>query len=280
MTTTTTIQTLPARRQGATISPWLLALTSVIGLGAFFYPFVLPPDRGGETAAHAADTPLLLALLVGLAVLILLADLETRRLDTKQIALLGILIATNTALRPLPGPGGLSPFYILPILGGYVYGAHFGFLLGALSMLTSALFTAGVGVWLPFQMFSMGWVGLISGWLGRPGQALARHGLAERWTLAAWGAVVGMGFGALMNLYSWPYIAPAQVADPGQAWDPAGGVSGALRSYLLYYLVTSFWYDLLRAAGNVALLLVLSAPLLRLLRRFQARFLYTVTSNE
>jgi energy-coupling factor transport system substrate-specific component len=270
-------QALSTRRSSApALSPWLLAVTSLIGLAAFFYPFLLPPSPAEESRAHVADTPLLLTVLMGLCVLVLLADLETRRLDAKQIALLGMLIATNAALRPLQGLGGLSPLYILPILTGYVYGGGFGFLLGALSVLVSALFTGGVGVWLPFQMFGLGWVGLLSAWLARPGQALARRGLPERWTLAGWGLVVGLGFGALLNLYFWPFIAPAAVADPGQAWDPASGLLGALRSYLAFYVVTSLWYDVLRALGNVALLLVLAEPMLKLLRRFQARFLFTV----
>jgi energy-coupling factor transport system substrate-specific component len=256
------------------ISPWLLALTSAVGLAAFFYPFFLQAGRSGETGAHAADAPLLLVGLVGLCVLVLLADLETQRLDAKQVALLGMLIATNAVLRPFQGLGGLSPIYLLPILTGYVYGAGFGFLLGSLSVLVSALFTGGVGPWLPFQMFGLGWMGLLSAGLARPGAALARRGVDERWTLAAWGAVAGFAFGALMNLFFWPFAAP--VGNDPTAWDPASGPLGALQSYAAFYAVTSLWWDLLAAVGNIALMLVLAAPILKLLRRFQARFLFTV----
>lgn len=276
MTTGLSPAPAPARSRGTVppvISPWLLALTSVVGLAAFFYPFLLPPVRGDEARSHVADAPLLLVVLVGLCVLVLLADLETRRLDAKQVALLGMLIATNAVLRPFQGLGGLSPIYLLPILTGYVYGGGFGFLLGSLSVLVSALFTGGVGPWLPFQMFGLGWVGLASSWLARPGAALARRGVDERLVLAAWGAVVGFGFGALMNLFFWPFAAPA---GSSTAWDPAAGLLGALQSYAAFYAVTSLWWDLLAAAGNVALLLVLTAPILKLLRRFQARFLFTV----
>src|SRR4051812_6743487 len=140
------------------ISPLLLVVTSLIGLGAFFYPFFLPAAPVGETGSHAGDAPLIFVLLIGLCVLLMLVDLETRRLDAKVVALLGILVATNAALRPLPGPGGFSLIYTLPLLGGYVFGGGFGFLLGALSVVVSALFTAGVGPWLPFQMFALGWV--------------------------------------------------------------------------------------------------------------------------
>jgi energy-coupling factor transport system substrate-specific component len=39
--------------------------------------------------------------------------------------------------------------------------------------------------------------------------------------------------------------------------------------------VTSLWWDLARAVGNVLLLLLLAAPMLRLLRRFERRFHFT-----
>ena len=173
----------------AAISPWLLALTSAVGPGRVLLPVLPPAGRSGETAAHAADAPLLLVgCWSGLCVLVLLADLETRRLDAKQVALLGMLVATNAVLRPFQGPGGLSPIFVLPILTGYVFGAGFGFLLGSLSMLVSALFTAGRGAVaaLPDVRAGLGGAGSRRGWPG-PAAALARRGVDERWTLAAWG---------------------------------------------------------------------------------------------
>ncbi|MDQ2806437.1 MAG: ECF transporter S component [Chloroflexota bacterium] len=260
--------------QSVTISPLLLLLTSAVGLGAFFYPFFLPPAQVEETGSHAADAPLLLVLLIGLCLVVLLADLETRRLDARQVALLGILVATNAALRPLPGPSGFSAIFVLPILGGYVFGGGFGFLLGALSLLVSALFTAGVGPWLPFQMYALGWVGLSAGWLARP---LARAGRrVERAALMAWGLVVGLAYGALMNLWFWPFTAPSAAADPTTAWDPAAGLLGTFQRYLGFYLLTSLPTDVLRGLGNAALFGLLALPLLKLLRRFRARFQYGV----
>jgi energy-coupling factor transport system substrate-specific component len=40
--------------------------------------------------------------------------------------------------------------FLLIILTGYVFGARVGFLMGALSLMVSALITGGVGPWLPF----------------------------------------------------------------------------------------------------------------------------------
>ena len=261
-------------RRPATISPLLLLLTSLIGLGAFGYPFFVPLSRGEENSAHAADAPLIFILLIGLCLVLLLADLETRRLDARQVALLGVLVATNAVLRPIPGPSGFSALFVLPILCGYVFGGGFGFLLGALSMLVSALFTAGVGPWLPFEMYTLGWAGLSGAWL--PG-LLARGGpILERWGLALWGALVGILYGGLMNLWFWPFVAPEAAPDPAQAWDPAAGLAGLVSHYLAFYLATSFPVDVVRGVGNALLLGLPALPLLKLLRRFHERFTFTV----
>jgi energy-coupling factor transport system substrate-specific component len=45
--------------------------------------------------------------------------------------------------------------------------------------------------------------------------------------------------------------------------------------YGLFYLTTSLWWDAGRAVGNLLLLLLLGAPVLRLLRRFQQRFQFS-----
>jgi energy-coupling factor transport system substrate-specific component len=59
-------------------------------------------------------------------------------------------------------------------------------------------------------------------------------------------------------------------------WQPGLGVVETLRRYALFYTITSLWWDLIRAVGNLLLLLLLAAPVLRLLRRFQQRFHFTV----
>ncbi len=260
-----------------TISPLLLLFTSLAGLVAFLYPFFAPPVAGGEETAHGADAPLIFVLLIGLCLLVLLADLETRRLDARQVALLGMLVATNAALRPLPGPSGFSAIFVLPILGGYVFGGGFGFLLGALSMLVSALFTAGVGPWLPFEMYGLGWVGLSAAWL--PRRRAWPGGRVERLLLAGWGLVVGIGYGALLNLWFWPFQAPVFAGDP-TAWNRAAGVMGTLARYAAFYLATSLPTDLLRGLGNLLLLAVLAAPLLKLFRRVHERFTFTIVPND
>ena len=77
-----------------------------------------------------------------------------------------------------------------------------------------------------------------------------------------------------MNVYFWPYV-----FTPGQSamyWQPGMGVIEGLKRYALFYVVTSLWWDLARAIGNAALIMIFAAPVLRLLRRFQQRFFFEV----
>jgi energy-coupling factor transport system substrate-specific component len=253
------------------LSVLTLLLTTLLGAWAFLYPFFVPPDPAVETSAHASDAPLIFLLVTGLCLVAIVADLETRTMSSKTVALLGVLVATNALIRPLQGIGGFSVFYLLPILCGYTFGGVFGFLLGALSLLVSAIFTGGVGPWLPFQMLAMGWLGLASGAL--PAALLKRWwgGRLERWVLAAWGAVTGVLFGVIMNLWFWPYLNPNIDLPEGQIWQPGAGLGDAVVRYAAFYLATSFAYDIWRSVGNALLLIFLAPAVLRLLRRFRQR---------
>jgi energy-coupling factor transport system substrate-specific component len=257
------------------LSGVILVLTSLLGVWAFLYPFFVPPSATEEAGSHAADAPLIFLLVIGLSLLAIVADLETRSIDSKTVALLGVLVATNSLLRPLQGPGGFSAFLILPILCGYVFGGMFGFLLGSLSVVVSAIFTGGVGPWMPFQMLALGWVGLWSAALPRRLMSRIAHGKAEKWLLAAWGAVIGLVFGAVLNLWFWPYVAPGGSLPPDQIWRPGAGLLEAAQRYGAFYLATSLWWDVWRGAGNALMLLFLGPPVLRLLRRFKQRFFFS-----
>jgi energy-coupling factor transport system substrate-specific component len=249
----------------------ILAVASLIGLGSFLYPFIVPQQgEGAAVQAHAHDAPLIFALIVVLCLAAVLSSLSAGRMNAKLVAVLGVLTAANAVLRGVPGPAGFNVVFVLPILCGYVYGPTFGFLLGVFSLAVSAFIGFGVGPWLPYQMLSAGWVGLLSGWLPR----LERHPRAEVVALALWGAVLGFAFGLLMNIYFWPYVFM-----PGQSemyWQPGLSLLDTLRRYALFYAVTSLWWDLARAVGNLVLLALFAAPVLRLFRRFQRRFFFEV----
>lgn len=253
------------------LSAGVLAIASLMGLASFVYPFLVPQQGSGSGAlAHSQDAPLVFVVLVLLCLGAVLSSLSAGLLNAKLIAVLGILTAVNAVLRGVPGPAGFTLVFILPILCGYVYGPTFGFLLGVFSLAVSAFLGFGVGPWLPYQMFSAGWVGLVSGWLPR----LARRPKVEALLLAVWGLVLGFGFGVLMNIWFWPFI-----FTPGQSqmyWQPGLDLMETVKRYVVFYTVTSLWWDLIRAGGNFVLLLLFAAPILRLLRRFQQRFFFEV----
>jgi energy-coupling factor transport system substrate-specific component len=248
----------------------IYALTAVIGLLAFLYPVVM--------SGRTANSPLLLAFVVGLSFIALLLEVQGDAVNVKFVALLGILTAMNAALRfaevAIPGPGGFSPIFFLIIVTGYVYGGRFGFLLGALTLLVSALITGGVGPWLPYQILTAGWVGLSSPLL-RP---LVRWLHVEgRWPevvlLALFGLGWGLLYGALLNLSSWAFI-----VGPGASMPTA--LRETVRQYGVFYVTTSLLWDLARGLGNVVLTLAFGAPTLRVLRRFHKRFSFAYQSQE
>ena len=99
------------------------------------------------------------ALLPGL-IAVVLSEITAGRMDTKAIAMLGVLSAIGAALRPMgAGTAGIETVFFLLVLGGRVYGPGFGFVLGSTTLFASAILTGGVGPWLPFQMLAASWVG-------------------------------------------------------------------------------------------------------------------------
>lgn len=266
------------------ISIAIYALCAAIGLLAFLYPFLLPSTPKAPTAmAHSQDAPLTTAALVGLSVIALLVELQGQAISAKTVAMLGVLVAITSVLRfievVVPLPGGVSLVFAPILLCGYVFGARFGFLMGAFTLLASGLVTGGVGPWLPYQMFAAGWMGLSAGWLG--GIALVRgksshrvRGLGRRelTLLSVFGFGWGLLFGAIMNVYFWPFA----TGPANQAWSAGASLGEALARYGAFYLATSLGWDVARAVGNVALILLLGAPTVRALARFRLRFHFEV----
>jgi energy-coupling factor transport system substrate-specific component len=249
------------------LSGLILTLATCLGMVAFLYPFVFPQHGSGHSfMAHSADAPVTFLVLLLLCMVVIVGSLETGQMNSKVIAVLGILVAINATLRLIPGPAGFTAMLFLPILCGYAYGADFGFLLGALSLLVSAIVTGGMGPWLPYQMFSAGWMGMASAWLPQ----VQRFLRTEVIMLALWGALLGLVFGAIMNLWFWPYL--VDVGQSSTHWQPGSGLWATVGRYAAFYVTTSLWWDMGRAIGNFLLILLFGAPVLQLLRRFRKRF--------
>jgi energy-coupling factor transport system substrate-specific component len=263
---------------------------SISGLLVLLYPFFLPTiaTQSGFGTYRAGELPAMMTLLLGLCLLVIISEAQGPMVNTKLIALLGVLVAINSALRfietAIPGPGGFTPIFFLIILVGYVFGGRVGFLMGALTMLVSGLVTGGVGPWLPGQMFTAGWVGMSALLLRSLMQPLmAKYQLnkgkrinPEIIGLALFGLAWGFLYGSIMNLWQWPFIAGPQ----GQSWVAGSGFIVTLQHYLAFYLVTSLVWDAIAAIGNFLLILAFGAAALRALRRFQQRFVFKYTPDK
>ena len=259
----------PIHVRSAWASTITLAAVSAIGLAAFLYPFLLsnaPSD--GENAAHAGDAPLIFGALVGFAAVLFLVELTSGGMNAKVASALAVLAVAAAALRLPPLPAGASAFFFLILLGGYTFGPRFGFLLGSLALFISAFVSGGFGPWVPFQMFASGWIGLSAGWLGYLRPLTRRKPWAEMISLMALGAFWGFLFGALMNLWFWPYVATGE----NVSWRPGLGLAATLRHYWAFYVLTSAGWDAWGSAANVVLIAVAGRPTLAALARYRARF--------
>src|SRR5207249_1700744 len=97
---------------------------------------------------------------------------------------------------------------------------------------------------------------------------LSRRGYLELGTLLAFGALWGFLYGAMMNLWFWPYIATGE----NVSWRPGLGLAVTLRHYWLFYLETSAGWDAWAAVGNLVLVAFAGRPVLSMLVRFRDRF--------
>jgi energy-coupling factor transport system substrate-specific component len=261
-----------------------LGLVSLLGLALFAWPFLGQP--------LPSDAPALAVALACVAAL-LLVEVGTRHLDARRLALLAVLAAIDTALRlaVIHGIGGFSPIFFLILCAGYVFGPTYGFLVGAVSIVVSALAMGGVGPWLPYQIFAVGWVGVAAGLAagvhrpgptpsgpGRPPPPARGGGMGWRdlAVLGAVGLVSGWAFGALMDVQDW--IA-GYGASPDLGWRPGLGAGPALVHFGRFYLATSLAYDTFRAVGNVAMVLLLGAPVLGALGRIRSRLSFEVVGT-
>jgi len=151
------------------------------------------------------------------------------------------------------------------VLAGAAFGPRFGMLLGLCAMAVSAVLTGGIGPWLPFQMLALSWMGASAGFVGQATRRL-RPG-AEVVTLAAFGWVWGFVYGAIMNLWFWPFV----IGQGPLAWHPGLPVTAVLHRYWSFYVVTSLGWDAAGALTNAVLIILTGRALLRTMRRFADR---------
>ena len=125
-----------------------VAIAGLASILMFTWPLLISTASATETQVAQA----VFIVLMPLTLILIVMEFSSGDIGAKHLALLGVLIALNAVIRLLgAGTAGIETAFFLVILGAYVFGSGFGFILGASSIFVSALITGGIGPWLPFQ---------------------------------------------------------------------------------------------------------------------------------
>ena len=215
-----------------------------------------------STSAKEADlAQAVFIALMPLMLILVLIEVATGEIGSKQLALLGVLIALNAVIRVLgAGTAGIETAFFVIVIASYVFGSGFGFILGSASLLVSALLTGGVGPWLPFQMMAAGLVGIGAGLLPKPKSKSLQLAF-----LSGYAILASFAYGFLMTIWNWPFIAGAESSISYVAG--AGIYENLLRFFQYQVLTGGLLWDLGRAVTTVALILITAPSLLATLRR-------------
>ena len=238
-----------------------IALTALASLTMFAWPLLIQTTSADEN--RVAQTVFI--LLMPLMLVLVLVEFASGGLDSKQLAMLGVLTALNAVIRILgAGTSGIETAFFLIIIGAYVFGSGFGFLLGSGSLLVSALLMGGVGPWLPFQMMAAGLLGLAAGLLPKP---------KARWlelvTLVSFAILGSYAYGALMTLWNWPFL--VGVGTDISYLPGAGFFENIIRFFKYELLTGGLLWDTGRAITTSVLILITAPALLTTLKRAARR---------
>ena len=246
----------------------VLSLASLLSIAGFTWPFFY----AGE---DLPQTQIFFWLAIVAAAVLVMVEISSARLDAKSVALLGVLAALISALRPLgAGAVGIEPMWFVLILSARVFGASFGFLLGIISMFASALLTGGVGPWLGYQMFAAAWIGLAAGLL--PKKVRGRNEIAM---LLVFGVFAAGTFGILMDLQFWPW---ALGSNTQLSYIPGGSIAENLSRFITFHFASAMAWDIPRAIFTSVLIAFTGPSVLSALRRTYTRaaFLTPVVFSE
>jgi len=164
--------------------------------------------------------------------------------------------------------------WFLLILAARVFGGAFGFLLGVLGMLASALFTGGIGPWLSYQLFAAGIIGLLAGSFAKK-----LRGRRELALLILISIISAFSYGLLMDLQFWPW---AIGANTQLSFIPGGALSENLQRFITFHFLSSMAWDIPRAVLTTVLVISAGPSVLAALRRSKNRasFLTPIEFSE
>lgn len=247
----------------------LLTSGSLLGIHAFMWPLYLP---NSEFFLFQSQSSRALAILIAVvAVGVITLDISNGALDSKSVALLGVMSALIAALR-LVGAGaiGVEPMWFLLILSSFVFGARCGFAIGVIAMGVSAILTGGMGPWLPFQMLAAGWIGLVSGLVGRFARDFSHS--TKRIVLVCLAILSSLGFGFLMDIQLWPWLTGTDLQISYIAGD---SILNNLQKFLIFHSATALSWDIPRAITTALLIEITAKPIINSLERAKRRLALT-----
>ena len=235
----------------------VMSIASLFSIAGFVWPFFYAGENLPRTQSF-------FWIAVVAAFFLVIFEISSARLDAKSVALLGVLAALISALRPLgAGAVGIEPMWFVLILSARVFGASFGFLLGIISMFASALLTGGLGPWLGYQMFAAAWIGMAAGLLPKK-----VSGKGELSMLIVFGAIAAGLFGILMDLQFWPW---ALGSDTQLSYMAGGSIAENLSRFITFHFASAMAWDIPRAIFTCALIAFTGPSVLSALRRTYTR---------
>ena len=241
----------------STLRPLFLGLLALVTVMIFTWPIFITAQLTSETQF----AQLVFIVLMPTILVLALSEFTSGNIDSRQLAMLGVLTAINAFVRMLgAGTAGLETSFFLIIISAYVFGPGFGFVMGACSLLVSAFITGGIGPWLPFQMMAAALIGAGAGLLPK----LKRSWL-EVLQLIFYGAIASFVFGALMTIWNWPFLAGV---GSDISYLPGAGAVENITRFLQYELLTGgLLWDTGRAITTCVLIALTAPALLTTLRR-------------
>ncbi len=176
---------------------------------------------------------------------------EGRKPQARELVIIAVLCAISVAGRAaFFMVSQFKPVMAMTIIAGVAFGGETGFLVGAMTMLTSNMLFSQ-GPWTPWQMFSMGIIGFLAGVLFRKGWLRRSRG-----SLCVFGALSAIViYGGIMN--------------PASALMWAREINWRV---LLTYYITGFPMDCVQAAATWLFLWFAAEPMLQKLDRIKVKY--------
>jgi len=178
---------------------------------------------------------------------------EKNDMGTKEIAIIATLSAFSAASRILFAPiPNVQPVTFLIALTGFVFGSYEGLLVGSTSAFLSNIFI-GQGPWTPWQMFSWGIIGVISGLWGKRGKEVS----ALKFSIVCF--LFGFMFDWIMNLWSLVSF--------------VGSVN--LKSIISVY-VAGITFDILHGGSSFVFSIIFYESFLKIFKRYKRRLICNI----